>query len=108
MALDVQLLRSSFDLALGRQPDLTHVFYEELFARHPDARPLFGRADMAAQEQMLAEALVAVMEHLEDGPWLRSTLATLGAKHAGYGVTPDMYPWVGEALIATLAEVSGD
>lgn len=108
MALGVHLLRSSFDLALGRQPDLTHVFYEELFARHPDARPLFGRADMAAQEQMLAEALVAVMEHLEDVPWLKSTLATLGAKHAGYGVTPKMYDWVGEALIATLAEVSGD
>jgi hemoglobin-like flavoprotein len=37
-----------------------------------------------------------------------SRLAALGAKHAGYGVTPEMYGWVGEALIATLAIANGD
>jgi len=108
MALDVQLLRSSFNLALARQPELTHVFYDGLFARYPDARPLFHGADMASQEQMLAEALVAVLDHLDDVPWLRSTLAGLGARHAGYGVTPPMYDWVGDALIATLANANGE
>ena len=107
MALDTQSLRSSFDLALVREPRLTHTFYEELFARHPDARPLFERTDMASQEQMLAEALVAVMDHLEDVPWLQSTLAGLGAKHASYGVTAEMYDWVGESLVATLAAANG-
>jgi hemoglobin-like flavoprotein len=108
MALDVRMLRSSFNLALARQPNLTHVFYEELFARYPDARSLFANADMAAQETMLAEALVAVMDHLEDAPWLQSTLAGLGAKHAGYGVTSTMYDWVGESLITTLARANGE
>jgi len=91
MALDTQALRSSFRLALEREPNLTHVFYGDLFARHPSARPLFDQTNMAIQEQMLGEALVAVMDHLDDVPWLQSTLAGLGAKHAGYGVTTDMY-----------------
>jgi hemoglobin-like flavoprotein len=108
MALDVQMLRNSFDQALARQPNLTHVFYEELFARHPAARSLFASTDMAAQERMLAEALVAVMDHLENVPWLQSTLANLGAKHAGYGVTSKMYDWVGESLIETLAKANGE
>ena len=108
MALDVQLLRGSFNLALARQPDLTHVFYDQLFARYPAARPLFVRADMAVQEQMLGEALAAVLDHLEDVPWLQSTLAALGAKHAGYGVTRDMYDWVGDTLIATLAKANSE
>jgi len=108
MALDVQLLRSSFNVALARQPDLTHVFYEGLFARYPDARPLFDGAHMASQEQMLGEALVAVLDHLEDVPWLQSTLTGLGAKHADYGVTPQMYDWVGDVLIATLANANGE
>jgi hemoglobin-like flavoprotein len=108
MAVDARALRSSFDLALQRQPDLTHAFYQELFTRHPAARSLFERSDMAAQEQMLAEALVAVMDHLEDAPWLQSTLAGLGARHAGYGVTNDMYDWVGESLVATLARANGE
>jgi hemoglobin-like flavoprotein len=108
MALDVQLLRSSFNLALARQPDLTHVFYDQLFYRYPAARPLFVRADMAVQEQMLGEALVAVLDHLENVPWLQSTLVELGAKHAGYGVTREMYDWVGDTLIAALAKANGE
>jgi len=108
MALDVQMLRGSFNLALARQPNMTHVFYDHLFASHPAARPLFVSADMAVQEQMLGEALVAVLDHLEDVPWLQSTLAELGAKHAGYGVTTEMYHWVGDSLIATLAKANGE
>ena len=108
MALDAQLLRNSFNLAVVRQPDLTHVFYEQLFAHYPAARPLFARAHMAVQEQMLGEALVAVLDHLEDVPWLQSTLAGLGAKHAGYGVTRDMYDWVGDVLVTTLARANGE
>lgn len=108
MALDVDRLRGSFELVLERQPDLTHVFYEELFARHPEARALFSRNPMEVQERMLAETLVAAMDHLEDGGWLSSNLAALGSRHADYGVTPQMYGWVAEALLATLAKAGGE
>jgi hemoglobin-like flavoprotein len=108
MALDIALLRSSFDLVLARQPDLTHVFYEDLFSRYPAARPLFGRThSLEVQEQMLAEALVAVLNHLEDDAWLQASLGQLGTKHAGYGVTNEMYGWVGESLLAVLARAAG-
>lgn len=56
---------------------------------------------------MLAEALVAVMDHLEDASWLQASLRQLGAKHAAYGVTEEMYGWVGESLLATLSKVAG-
>jgi hemoglobin-like flavoprotein len=105
--LNVALLRSSFELVIERQPQLTHRFYEILFERHPQAKALFGRNTAAAQEKMLADALVAVMDRLEDAPWLTSTLEQLGAKHAGYGVTAEMYGWVGASLLATLAEAAG-
>lgn len=106
MSLNVPLLRSSFELVVERQPQLTHRFYEILFERYPQAKPLFGRNSSAAQEKMLTDALVAVMDHLEDAPWLTTTLKGLGAKHAGYGVTTEMYGWVGASLLATLAEVA--
>jgi len=107
MALDVALLRSSFDLVVERQPQVVHRFYEILFQRYPQAKALFHRNSSAQQEKMLTDALVAVMDHLEDAPWLTSTLAGLGAKHRGYGVTDEMYGWVGASLLATLAEVAG-
>lgn len=107
MALDPQLLRRSFELVTERQPQLTKRFYEVLFERYPQARPLFGRNAAANQEKMLQDALVAVMDHLEDASWLSSTLTGMGKKHVEYGVTNEMYGWVGASLLATLAEAAG-
>ena len=56
---------------------------------------------------MLQGALLAVLDHLDDPAWLSETLGGLGAKHLSYGVTDDMYPLVGECLVATLAELCG-
>jgi hemoglobin-like flavoprotein len=107
MALDPQLLRSSFELVTERQPQLTKRFYEILFDRYPQVRPLFGRNSGVNQAKMLQDALVAVMDHLEDASWLSSTLTAMGKKHVEYGVTNEMYGWVGSSLLATLAEAAG-
>jgi hemoglobin-like flavoprotein len=104
MGLQVELLRSSFARIVELSPKVTHRFYQILFERYPQAKRLFGRHSLAKQEKMLAEALVAVLDHLEDAPWLSGTLRALGGKHAGYGVTDEMYAWVGESLISTFAE----
>jgi hemoglobin-like flavoprotein len=108
MSLNIELLRESFTLVVERQPMLVRRFYEILFERHPEARHLFGRRSAEAQEKMLTSALIAVMDHLDDAPWFTTTLSALGAKHREYGVTDRMYDWVGESLLATLAEIAGD
>jgi hemoglobin-like flavoprotein len=108
MSLNVALLRHSFDLVVSREPELTALFYEDLFTRHPELRSFFSRNAPAAQQRMLRDALVAVMNHLEDPSWLTDTLSSLGAKHETYGVTHEMYDWVGESLLATLEEVAAD
>jgi hemoglobin-like flavoprotein len=107
MALDVRLLRESFDVVATANPKLTTRFYEILFERYPQTQALFPSANRARQAEMLTGALVAVLDHLEDAPWLRGTLGTLGAKHVEYGVTREMYDWVGASLLATLAETAG-
>ena len=107
MALDAELLRSSFELVTTREPNVVRLFYDELFQRYPQARGLFTRKPSEVQERMLAEALTAVLDHLEDGGWLQANLAQLGARHAEFGVTAEMYSWVGECLLATFAGVAG-
>ncbi len=108
MSLDVKLLRESFDVVVERAPNLTHRFYEILFERYPQTQQMFPVARRSGQERMLTEALVAVLDHLEDAPWLTGTLHALGAKHVDYGVTDDMYGWVGDALLRTLGEVAAN
>ncbi len=107
MTLDPTILRTSFEIVMDRAPDLTLRFYEVLFTRAPELQPMFRR-DRTAQAKMLAGAIAAVLDHLEDAPWLQTTLGDLGAKHATYGVTTAMYDIVGGALLATLAEVAAE
>lgn len=108
MSLNVPLLRESFALVVEREPQVVHNFYEILFERHPQVVPLFRSRGRPEQEKMLTAALVAVMDRLEDAPWLERELAALGRKHVGYGVTPEMYQWVGASLLAALAKAAGE
>jgi hemoglobin-like flavoprotein len=105
MPLNPVVLRASFATTVERQPAITRRFYEILFERYPQVKPLFGGNSVQAQEEMLQQALVGVLDHLDDATWLQSTLSGLGAKHVAYGVTREMFDWVGAALLATLAEI---
>ena len=96
------LIRANLDLVASAAPDLTARFYARLFALHPSLKSLFGRRSAEAQERMLLEAIVAVVDHLEDAAWFEATLGSLGAKHVEYGVRDEMYP------LDTLADVSGE
>lgn len=107
MALNASLLQSSLELVSGREERVTERFYEILFARHPEVRPLFGR-DTREQAAMLQETIVAVLDHLDDAGWLEDRLHELGRRHVDYGVTPVMYSWVAGSLVTTFAEVAGD
>lgn len=105
---DKVLLVQSISWAAEKEPVVTRRFYEILFQRYPQVEPLFSRNSRANQAKMLQDAVLAALDHFEDGAWLTTTLGTIGAKHVEYGVTDDMYPWVGECLIAALAELCGD
>ncbi len=106
--IDTRLLRDTLELTLARDDTFPTRFYELLFTAHPQVRALFHRSTPGAQNKMFAQKLTALVDHLDDPAWIGRELETLAAKHASYGVTAEMYPWVGEALIATLAEACGD
>jgi hemoglobin-like flavoprotein len=74
----------------------------------PELRALFHRHSAGALRKMFAQKLTALVDHVEDPAWLSRELAALAASHASYGVTAVMYPWVGDALRATLAEACGE
>ena len=100
-----ELLEESFELALLRDPDFPRLFYEILFREHPAAQPLFKRNTLNAQRTMLSKTLIAAVDHIDDEAWLVEHLSPLGAQHIEYGVTPEMYDWMGVALRESLAEV---
>ena len=104
----IELLRETLELTLALDDTFPIRFYQRLFAAHPEVRPLFHRNSPGAQNKMFAQKLTAVIDHLDDPDWLGRELPSLAANHVRYGVTPAMYPWVGEALIATMREACGE
>lgn len=108
MSLDIQALRDSFALVAEKETALAERFYTILFFRYPQAERLFGRNSRVKQAEMLTRALVSVIEHVDDAAWLSGTLGSLGARHVDYGVTAEMYDWVGECLIVALEQELGD
>lgn len=105
---DVRLLRDTLELTLARDDTFPTKFYIRLFGAHPEVKALFHRSSPGAQNKMFAQKITAIVDHIDDRAWLSRELATLAANHVSYGVTAEMYPWVGEALIATIAEGCGD
>lgn len=103
-----RLLEESYELALLRDPDFPRLFYDILFRKHPSTRALFKNNSLNAQRTMLSRTLVAAIDHLQDDAWLAEHLTPLGRDHVGYGVTPEMYEWVGDALVDSIAEVCDD
>jgi hemoglobin-like flavoprotein len=105
MALDKELLRKSFALFVACEPDLTHHFYELLFQRHSQLRPLFFRKSLNDQERMLTDVIADLVAHIDDLAYLESVLRPLGVKHIEYGATPERYVWVRDAMLATFRHV---
>jgi hemoglobin-like flavoprotein len=105
--MDPQLLKANFAIVAEHGEDVTAYFYDDLFERAPSVRPLFAD-DMKAQQRMLLQALINIVEYMDAPDELVPFAQELGRKHAGYGALPDHFPAVGASLIATLAHFSGD
>src|SRR6478672_8142305 len=107
MALDIDILETSFDAVAPRGDELMEEFYARLFAAAPGVRPLFP-ADMNKQRAMLLSALVLLRKSLRDLDRVVPTLHALGARHVAYGALPEHYPVVGQTLIASMEAIAGD
>jgi hemoglobin-like flavoprotein len=107
MNTDIQTLRRSFRRLSPHGEALAQTFYDTLFARYPEVRPLFEGMQIEDQRRKLVRALALVVRHLEEPDFLRAYLQGLGAIHLAYGVKPEQYRLVGECLVSALAETAG-
>ncbi|MEC4882929.1 MAG: globin domain-containing protein [Scytonema sp. PMC 1070.18] len=102
--LSVELLKSSFEKIKPRAEEFVASFYENLFAAHPEVKPLFAHTDMEKQHKKLLHSLVLVVESLRNPEALGEVLKALGARHVGYGAIPVSYGPIGEALLTTFEQ----
>lgn len=82
-------------------------FYEKLFQRAPELRPLF-REDLKGQGMRFMTALGTILTDLENPDAGKVDYGTLGHLHATLGIKPAYFKPMEEALIDTLRSKLGD
>jgi nitric oxide dioxygenase len=103
----IELIRDSF---IRLQPDVenaSELFYRRLFEIAPELRELFND-DMAGQGMRFMSTLGVILDHFDDSEALRPYLERLAQGHAAYGVKPENFHPMGQALIRTMQETLGD
>ncbi|BAY78299.1 globin domain protein [Nostoc linckia NIES-25] len=108
MSLNIELLEQSFEQIKPYADDFVASFYTNLFAAHPEVRPLFANTEMEKQQKKLLNSLVLVVENLRYPDVLEAVLDSLGSRHVIYGAIPQYYPAVGQALILTFEQYLED
>ena len=108
MALQIELLETSFQRIAPRGEAFVTAFYERLFARFPETRAFFASTDMKEQRKKLLGALALVIQNLRKPDVLTGALQGLGQRHVAYGVRAEHYPIVGTILLDTFADLLGN
>lgn len=106
-----EILRASLPAVREAIGEITTVFYDRLFAAHPELlRDLFNRGNQAngTQRRALAAAFVAFAAATVDPAIDRTFLDRIAHKHVSLGITHEQYPIVRTHLVGAIRQVLGD
>jgi len=98
----ISLIESSFAKLKLYKLQFTEHFYNQLFEKNPELKPLFSQTSLKAQSKKLYAALVLLVENLRHPEEMEKVLLPLGKRHKEYGVLPSHYPIVRAALLESM------
>lgn len=105
--LQIVLVQRTFRHLMPIGDTVAEVFYRRLFELQPDLRQLF-HTEMKEQGRKLMQMMAVAVQGLSQIDLVRPAVEDLGRRHAQYGVRPEHYDVVGEALLATIRIGLGD
>lgn len=103
---DIRRIRLCWSKVTASSDAAGEMFYFRLFKIAPGTRRLF-KGDMKDQRMKLMTTLDFIVDHLDQLDALVPEAIQLAARHVKYGVSPEQYAPVGEALIWTVQQVLG-
>ena len=104
---EIAAVQTSFQKVLPIADQAGLLFYGRVFELAPATRELFAD-DIAPQARRTMIALQTAVEGLHRLDEIGPMLVRLGARHVRYGVRPEHFDVVGEALMWTLEQGLGD
>ncbi len=99
-----------YERMLGAKPELL-AFFNRSNQRSKRQAAAFGEAmfqPQRSQSQVLANSVLAAVEHLQNLEKIKGPAQRIVHKHCALGVTPELYQHVHDNFLAATAEVLGD
>lgn len=103
----IEIVQSTFRSVQPVSTTAAEIFYKRLFEIDPGTAALF-KGSIKEQGQKLMQVLAVAVGGLANVSTLVPIVQQLGLRHAGYGVKPEHYDSVRQALLWTLAMVLQD
>ena len=98
----LELVRASYATLPEGGAAMAADFYRNLFEIAPETRELFA-TDPAVMAVKFSAELAAIVEAITSYETFAPRVSELAVRHIGYGVRPQHYRTVGQALIRALA-----
>lgn len=99
-------VQSTFNIIAPIADEAAALFYSKLFEIDPSLKPMF-KGDMAAQGKKLMQILGVAVSSLNNLAAIVPAVQDLGRRHVKYGVRPQHYNTVAEAILWMLAQTLG-
>lgn len=103
----IDLIQNSFAKVEPIADQAAEIFYKRLFEYDPYLKPMF-KGNMKEQGRKLMKTLKVAVAGLKDLGKIVPVLEQLAERHIDYGVRPQDYTTVGNALLYTLKTGLGD
>jgi nitric oxide dioxygenase len=104
----IELVKSTWQLAAPNADVVGPLFYETLFELAPEVKPMFSRTTVPEQSKKLLSMLSYVISKLDSLEDILEEITKLAQRHVKYGVQDMHYSYVGAALLMTLEKGLGN
>lgn len=99
-------VQSTFNIIAPISDNAAALFYNKLFELDPSLKSMF-KGDMADQGKKLMQVLGVAVSSLKNLEAIVPTVQELGRNHVQYGVRPEHYNTVAEAILWMLGQTLG-
>ena len=100
-------VQASWQQVEGIADQAAALFYQRLFTQAPELEPLF-KGNMEEQGKKLMSMIGVAVKGLDRLDTIVPAVQKLGERHKDYGVKPEDYDAVAQALLWTLAQGLGE
>lgn len=106
----IEIVKSTVPVLEEHGTTITKVFYQNMFAEHPELLDIFNETNqkIGRQQNALASTVLAAAKHLDQLEVLLPQVTQISHKHRALQIKPEHYPIVGKHLLGAIKEVLGD